>query len=118
MNWKRLKRDFKRALWCIAIAVIVGEVAVRIVEHFTGPTGSLYDQVRNDTMKVLPLLTEDCILLWDDYGKNDFLTENESFGVSRFISELRETGVGVLYGTGLAFLRLNEETREKLLQAL
>ena len=80
--------------------------------------GHGYEQVRNDTIKVLPLLTDDCILLWDDYGKNDFLAENESFGVSRFIHELKETGVSVLYGTGLAFLRLNRVTREKLVGAL
>lgn len=80
--------------------------------------GHEYEQVRNDTMKVLPLLTDDCILLWDDYGKNDFLTENESFGVSQFIHELKGTGVGILYGTGLAFLRLDKVTREKLLGAL
>lgn len=80
--------------------------------------GHQYDQVRNDTIKVLPLLTDDCILLWDDYGKNDFLTEHESFGVSRFIHELKETGVGVLYGTGLAYLRLNKVAREKLVGAL
>lgn len=80
--------------------------------------GHQYEQVRNDTTKVLPLLTDDCILLWDDYGKNDFLTEHESFGVSRFIHELKGTGVGVLYGTGLACLHLTEAARAKLLSAL
>ena len=80
--------------------------------------GHGYDQVRNDTMRVLPLLSDDCILLWDDYGKNDFLTENESFGVSRFIHEIKRFGVSVLHGTGLVFLRLNRVTREKLIGAL
>ena len=80
--------------------------------------GHEYEQVRNDTMKVLPLLTDDCTLLWDDYGTNDFLTENESFGVSRFIHELKGTGVSILSGTGLAYLRLNKVTREKLMCSL
>jgi len=80
--------------------------------------GHEYEQVRNDTIKVLPLLTDDCALLWDDYGTNDFLTENESFGVSRLIHELRDTGVSVLSGTGLAYLRLSNDKREKLMGAL
>jgi hypothetical protein len=80
--------------------------------------GHEYEQVKNDTMKVLPLLTDDCTLLWDDYGKNDFLSENESFGVSRFIHELKGTGVSVLSGTGLAFLRMNKVTKEKLIGRL
>lgn len=45
MNWQRVKRNSKRALWYIAIACVVGEVGVRIVEGFTGKTGSLYDQI-------------------------------------------------------------------------
>jgi predicted O-methyltransferase YrrM len=80
--------------------------------------GHQYEQVRNDTIKVLPLLTDDCILLWDDYGKNDFLTENESFGVSQFIHELKQTGVGVLYGTGLAALQLTCELKQHLMAQL
>jgi hypothetical protein len=60
------------------------------------------------------MLADDCFLLWDDYGKNDFLTELESFGVSRFIHELKETGVSVLYNTRLAFLALNKEPKERL----
>jgi methyltransferase family protein len=80
--------------------------------------GHQYEQVHSDTMKVLPLLADDCFLLWDDYGTNDFLTENESFGVSRLIHEIKGAGVGIMYGTGLAFLRVNAATREKLLNAL
>jgi lysophospholipase L1-like esterase len=45
MNWNKVKRNIKRALWCIAIAFVAGEVVVRIIEHFTGPTGSLYEQI-------------------------------------------------------------------------
>jgi hypothetical protein len=80
--------------------------------------GHQYEQVRNDTIKVLPLLTDDCVLLWDDYGKNDFLTENESFGVSRFIHEIKGFGVSVLYGTGLGFIQLNREVKQRLVAYL
>jgi predicted O-methyltransferase YrrM len=80
--------------------------------------GHGYEQVRNDTVKVLPLLSDDAILLWDDYGRNDFLTENEPFEVSRFIHELRGFGVSVLYGTGLVFLQLSTELRQRLITHL
>lgn len=76
--------------------------------------GHGYEQVRNDTRKVLPLMSDNGILLWDDYGRNDFLTENEPFRVSRFIHEIRGSGVKVIYGTGLAFLQLNTDLRKRL----
>jgi hypothetical protein len=76
--------------------------------------GHSYAQVRNDTLKALPLMVDDGILLWDDYGRNDFLSEVESFRVSQFMHEIKACGICVLRGTGLAFLQLDRETREKL----
>ncbi len=80
--------------------------------------GHSYEQVRNDTLKTLPLMTDDGILIWDDYGRNDFFTEFEPFKVSQFVHEIKERGVHILYGTGLAFLQLSRETRQELLDYL
>jgi hypothetical protein len=80
--------------------------------------GHSYEQVCNDTRKVLPLMADDGILLWDDYGRNDFLADVESFKVSQFIHEIQASGIGILQGTGLAFLQLNREARLKLLELL
>ena len=80
--------------------------------------GHGYQQVRNDTMKVLPLMSDDGILLWDDYGRNDFLAEFESFKVSQFIHEIKGSGVRVLYGTGLVFLQLRNEIKQRLMVQL
>ncbi len=77
-----------------------------------------YEQVRNDTMKVLPLMSDDGILLWDDYGRNDFLSEFETFKVSQFIHEIKGSGVCVLYGTGLVFLQLSSEIKQRLMAQL
>jgi hypothetical protein len=76
--------------------------------------GHSYEQVRNDTLKVLPLMADDGILLWDDYGRNDFLADVESFKVSQFIHEIKASGVGVVYGTNLAILQLNSESKQQL----
>jgi hypothetical protein len=80
--------------------------------------GHSYDQVRNDTLKVLPLMADDGILLWDDYGRNDFLADLEPFKVSQFIHEIKASGIGILQGTGLAFLQLDSETKKLLLGLL
>jgi methyltransferase family protein len=80
--------------------------------------GHDYQQVRNDTMKVLPLMSDDGILLWDDYGRNDFLSEFEPFKVSRFIHEIKASGVCVLYGAGLVFLQLSSEIKQRLMAQL
>lgn len=80
--------------------------------------GHSYEQVRNDTLKVLPLMADDGLLLWDDYARNDFLAEIESFKVSQFIHEIKASGVGILHGTGLAFLQLNGEIKRGLLRRL
>jgi predicted O-methyltransferase YrrM len=77
--------------------------------------GHDYDRVRKDTAKVLPLMSDDGILLWDDYGRNDFLADVESFEVSRFLHEIRSFGTSVLYGTGLGFIQLNREVKQRLI---
>ena len=56
--------------------------------------------------------------LWDDYGRNDFLADVESFEVSRFLHEIRGFGISVLYGTGLGFLQLNREVKQQLVAYL
>lgn len=80
--------------------------------------GHEHQQVRNDTIRVLPLMSDDGILLWDDYGRNDFLAEIESFKVSQFIHEIKASGVSVLYGTGLVFLQLTSEIKQRLMAQL
>jgi len=80
--------------------------------------GHGYDQVRNDTARVLPLMSDDGLLLWDDYGRNDFLADFESFEVSRFVHEIKKFGTSVLSGTGLVFIQLNGEIRQRLVAYL
>lgn len=59
-------------------------------------------------------MSDDGILLWDDYGRNDFLADVKSFEVSRFLHEMRGFGISVLYGTGLGFIQLNREVKQRL----
>lgn len=80
--------------------------------------GHDYRQVRNDTARVLPLMSDEGILLWDDYGRNDFLADFEAFKVSQFIHEIKGSGICVLYGTGLVFLQLSSEIKQQLMAQL
>jgi len=80
--------------------------------------GHDYDRVRNDTAMVLPLMSDDGMLLWDDYGRNDFLADVESFKVSRFLHDIRGFGIRVLHGTGLGFIELDREVKRRLVAYL
>lgn len=103
------------------------EVEARIVQHY-GDTGTFdfegeigagvdlilidaahsYDYVRNDTVRTLSLLHEGSVILWHDYGRNDFLAPPEdAWGVTRFLHELRDVGVAVLQGTSIGVLRVD-----------
>jgi Methyltransferase domain len=74
-----------------------------------------YEYVRNDTARSLPLMAGDSLMLWHDYGRNDFLTEPEdSWGVSRFLHEVADAGVKILQGTSLGVLILDDGARRKL----
>lgn len=74
-----------------------------------------YDYVRNDTAKTLPLMPPGGLMLWHDYGRNDFLADPEdAWGVTRFLHEIADTGVGILQGTSLGILVLTNEARRKL----
>jgi hypothetical protein len=74
-----------------------------------------YEYVRNDTAKSLPLLTDTSLILWHDYGRNDFMAESQdAWGVTRFLHEIGNMGVGILQGTSLGVLMLNRGVREKL----
>lgn len=78
-----------------------------------------YEYVRNDTAKVLPLMTDNSVLLWHDYGRNDFLAEpNDAWGVTRFLHELSDVGVKILQGTSVGILTMARDTRVKLAQHL
>jgi predicted O-methyltransferase YrrM len=78
-----------------------------------------YEYVRNDTRKALPLMTADGLLLWHDYGRNDFLADPEdAWGVTRFLHEIKDVGVRILQGTSLGILVLNDESRQKLARHL
>jgi predicted O-methyltransferase YrrM len=78
-----------------------------------------YEYVRNDTCKTLPLMTDNSLLLWHDYGRNDFLAEPEdAWGVTRFLHEIADVGVQILQGTSLGVLLLTREARQKLAQRL
>jgi hypothetical protein len=78
-----------------------------------------YAYVRNDTCKTLPLLADDSLLLWHDYGRNDFLAEPEdAWGVTQFLHEIADVGVQILQGTSLGVLLLTAEIRQKLAQRL
>ena len=114
------------------------EVADRIVQHygdtatfdFAGEIGGdvdlclidaahSYEYVRSDTARTLPLLRDGSVLLWHDYGRNDFLAEPaDAWGVSKLLHELRTVGVAVLQGTSLGVLRVTPARRQALQQLL
>lgn len=74
-----------------------------------------YKYVRNDTAKTLPLMAADSLMLWHDYGRNDFLAEPEdAWGVTRFLHEIEHVGVRILQGTSLGILVLSDANRQKL----
>lgn len=78
-----------------------------------------YEYVRNDTAKAIPLMTNDGILLWHDYGRNDFMAEpKDAWGVTRFLHEIAGAGVGILQGTSLGVLLLTKDVREQLARRL
>src|SRR5882724_411303 len=74
-----------------------------------------YQYVRNDTARVLPLMTDNSLMLWHDYGRNDFLAApDHKWGVTRFLHEIADVGVRILRGTSLGVLVLTNGTRERL----
>jgi predicted O-methyltransferase YrrM len=78
-----------------------------------------YEYVRNDTARALPLMARDGLILWHDYGRNDFLADpQDAWGVTRFLHEMAPVGVGILQGTSLGVLVLAGETRQKLARHL
>jgi predicted O-methyltransferase YrrM len=78
-----------------------------------------YEYVRNDTAKTLPLMTEGSLMIWHDYGRNDFLAEPEdAWGVTRFLHEIASAGVKIIQGTSLGVLMLTGEARQRLDQLL
>ena len=78
-----------------------------------------YAYVRNDTAKALPLLSDDGLMLWHDYGRNDFLASPEdAWGVTQFLHEIADVGVGILQGTSLGVLQFTSDTRQKLARHL
>jgi hypothetical protein len=59
------------------------------------------------------------VMLWHDYGRNDFMADPEdAWGVTRFLHEISDTGVGVLQGTSLGIVLLTEDARQKLARHL
>ena len=78
-----------------------------------------YEYVRNDTARSLSLMTDYGLMLWHDYGRNDFMADPEdAWGVTRFLHEIADTGVGILQGTSLGVLLLTQVARQKLAQRL
>lgn len=78
-----------------------------------------YEYVRNDTSRLAPLMARDGLMLWHDYGRNDFLADPEdAWGVTRFLHEIARVGVGILQGTSLGVLVLTDETHQKLARHL
>jgi Predicted O-methyltransferase len=74
-----------------------------------------YEYVRNDTARTLPLMSVDGLMLWHDYGRNDFLADpQDAWGVTRFLHEIKDTGVRILHGTSIGLLWLNQENRQTL----
>jgi predicted O-methyltransferase YrrM len=74
-----------------------------------------YDYVRNDTAKVLSLMAADGLILWHDYGRNDFLADpQDAWGVTRFLHEIKDVGVRILQGTSLGILVLSNASRQAL----
>ncbi|MGA9768308.1 MAG: class I SAM-dependent methyltransferase [Blastocatellia bacterium] len=78
-----------------------------------------YEYVRNDTARSLPLMANDSLMLWHDYGRNDFMADpQDAWGVTQFLHEIADTGVGILQGTSLGVVRLTEDVRQKLARHL
>lgn len=78
-----------------------------------------YEYVRNDTARVLPWMADDGLMLWHDYGRNDFLAAPEdAWGVTRFLHEIADLGVGILQGTTLGILEMSCDTKRKLAERL
>lgn len=78
-----------------------------------------YEYVRNDTVRSLPLMANDSLMLWHDYGRNDFMADPEhAWGVTRFLHEIASAGVKIVQGTSLGILILNGEARRRLDQLL
>ncbi len=78
-----------------------------------------YAYVGNDTAKALRLMADDSLMLWHDYGRNDFLAEPaDAWGVTRFLHEIAGVGVKILQGTSLGILVITGETRQKLARHL
>ena len=78
-----------------------------------------YEYVRNDTAKSLPLMSPGGLMLWHDYGRNDFLADpQDSWGVTRFLHEIGDAGVSILQGTSLGVLLLSQNTRAELARRL
>jgi predicted O-methyltransferase YrrM len=78
-----------------------------------------YEYVRNDTAKALPLMANDSLMLWHDYGRNDFMADPEdAWGVTRFLHEISGAGVGILQGTSLGIVLLTDDNRQKLARHL
>jgi predicted O-methyltransferase YrrM len=74
-----------------------------------------YAYVRNDTARTLPLLRDQGVILWHDYGRNDVLASpQDAWGVSQLIHELADLGVRIVHGTSLAILVLDGERRRRL----
>jgi hypothetical protein len=84
------------------------------VEFCLIDAGHSYECVRNDTTKVIPLMSNDGYLLWHDYGRNDFLASDESFGTTQFLHEIAWAGVAILQHTSFGVLRVNPENRNLL----
>lgn len=77
------------------------------------------EYVRSDTARVLPLMMEGGVIMWHDYGRNDFLAAKEDkWGVTDFLNGLADYGVVVLKGTSFGYLVLNEDVAENLKAAL
>jgi predicted O-methyltransferase YrrM len=78
-----------------------------------------YEYVRNDTARTLPLMSVDGLMLWHDYGRNDFLADpQDAWGVTRFLHEIKDTGVRILHGTSIGLLWVSEENRQTLARYL
>lgn len=74
-----------------------------------------YDYVRNDTIRSLGLMAKDSLMLWHDYGRNDFMADpRDAWGVTRFLHEIASAGVRIIQGTSLGVLVLTSEARQRL----
>lgn len=78
-----------------------------------------YEYVRNDTAKLAPLMARDGLMLWHDYGRNDFLADpQDAWGVTRFLHEIAPVGVRILQGSSLGVLVWTSETHRALARHL